>query len=56
MTYNLVDGKVVKTKLDKENIFEEKANNYPYMKVCLPTGQGGICTRIIIYNCFGFSL
>jgi hypothetical protein len=41
VTYNLVDGKVVKTKLEKENIFEEKSNNYNIEKFAFPQVREG---------------
>ncbi|MBK8881335.1 MAG: DUF3857 domain-containing protein [Bacteroidales bacterium] len=41
VTYNLVDGKVVKTKLDNDNIFEEKSNNYYIEKFAFPQVKEG---------------
>lgn len=41
-TYNLVDGKVEKTKLSKESIFEEKtSDNYKQVKVTMPDVHEG---------------
>ena len=41
VTYNLVDGKVVKTKLDNDNIYEEKSNNYNIEKFAFPQVKEG---------------
>jgi hypothetical protein len=40
-TYNLTDGKVVKTKLDNDNIYEEKENNYVIHKFAFPQVKEG---------------
>lgn len=40
-TYNLVDGKIVKTKLDNDNIFVEKDNNYSVEKFAFPQVKEG---------------
>lgn len=47
-TYNLIDNKVVKTRLDKKNIFWEEYNeNYTLVKFTLPNIQAG---SVITYS------
>jgi hypothetical protein len=41
MTYNLVDGKVVKTKLDKDNIYRAEGKNYTDVKFAFPEMKEG---------------
>jgi hypothetical protein len=41
VTYNLVDGKVVKTKLDNDNIYVDKSNNYNIEKFAFPQVKEG---------------
>jgi hypothetical protein len=41
VTYNLIDGKVVKTKLDNDAIFEEKASSYSTQKFAFPQVKEG---------------
>lgn len=41
VTYNLVDGKVVKTKLDNDNIFEAEGKNYTDVKFAFPEIKEG---------------
>lgn len=40
-TYNLEDGKVVTTKLDKSNIFKDKNNDYDIRKLAFPNVRPG---------------
>ena len=40
-TYNLVDGKVVVTRLDKSNIFADKNSNYDIQKLAFPNVRAG---------------
>jgi Domain of Unknown Function with PDB structure (DUF3857) len=62
VTYNMVDGKVVKTKLDNDNIFEEKANNYNIEKFAFPQVKEGSVIELsysiasdFLYNLRGWS-
>ena len=41
MTYNLVDGKIVKTKLDNDNIFKAEGKNYTDVKFAFPEIKEG---------------
>ena len=41
VTYNLVDGKMVKTRLDNDNIFTEKSNHYDISKFAFPQVKEG---------------
>jgi hypothetical protein len=41
VTYNLVDGKVVKTKLDNDNIYLDKSKNYNIEKFAFPQVKEG---------------
>jgi hypothetical protein len=40
-TYNLVDGKIVQTKLDKDKIYRENSRNYTTSKFALPEVKEG---------------
>lgn len=47
-TYNTIDGKIVRTKLEEENIYEEKYNeNYTLVKFTLPNIKEG---SVITYS------
>ncbi len=61
-TYNLVDGKVVKTKLDNDNIFEEESDNYTIQKFAFPQVKEGsvielsyTITSDFLYNLRGWT-
>ena len=41
VTYNLIDGKVVKTKLDNDNIYEEEQTKYLIQKFAFPQVKEG---------------
>jgi hypothetical protein len=56
-TYNLVDGKVVATKVDKSNIFNTKNPDYDIEKVAFPNvGEGSVIDYMfrVVYPGFGF--
>jgi hypothetical protein len=62
MTYNLENGKVVKTKLDDDNIFEEKSGNYFNEKFAFPQVKEGSIIELsytivsdFLYNLRGWS-
>ncbi len=62
VTYNLVDGKLVKTKLDNDNIYEEKSNNYNIEKFAFPQVKEGsvielqyTITSDFLYNLRGWT-
>jgi hypothetical protein len=62
VTYNLVDGKVVKTKLDKDNIFQETSKNFVIMKCAFPDVKEGsviecsyAITSDFLYNLRGWT-
>ena len=41
VTYNLVDGKIVKTKLDNDNIYRAEGKNYTDLKFAFPEVKEG---------------
>jgi hypothetical protein len=62
VTYNLVDGKIVKTKLDNDNIYEEKSNKYVINKFAFPQVREGSIIELsytivsdFLYNLRGWS-
>ena len=59
VTYNLVDGKIKKTKLSKDGIFKERLNDYYVStKIAMPTVQEGSIIEIkyMVESDFLFSL
>ena len=61
-TYNLIDGKIVKTKLDNDNIFKEEGKNYTDVKFAFPELKEGSVLELsysitsdFIYNFRGWS-
>ena len=62
VTYNLIDGKLVKTKLDDDNIYEEKSTNYNIRKFAFPQVKEGSVIELeytiasdFLYNLRGWS-
>jgi len=61
MTYNLADGKIVKTKLDNNNVFKSDGKNYTDVKFAMPEIKEGsiielsyIITSDFLYNLRGW--
>jgi hypothetical protein len=49
VTYNLIDGKTVKTKLDNDNIFKSEGKNYTDLKFAFPEIKEG-CVIELAYS------
>jgi hypothetical protein len=61
-TYNLIDGKIVKTKLDNDNIFKAEGKNYTDVKFAFPELKEGSVLELaysitsdFLYNFRGWS-
>lgn len=62
VTYNLVDGKIVKTKLDNDNVFEETSNYYIIKNFAFPQVKEGSVVELsytitsdFLYNLRGWN-